>query len=528
MKLLNCYYHIIKADLLERTRRFSFLVTICLIIYLGFLVNNQTIIISIGQAQGLLNSAWAGAQMAIIAATMLSLFAFYLVNNCIDRDEKTRVGQIIATTPITKAQYLLGKWISNLIIMLLILCILAVAAIIMQLLYRQSAQMDLWALLSPFLFIALPMLSITAGLAVAFEAIPVLRHGLGNIVYFFLWMSMLIFIVDGPFKEQPLLDPSGINLLIKSITPTVQQVIPTYVGAEFQIGVAEQMSTNATSPLIFMWQGFDWTAEIILSRLAFFILPVLLVLLSSVFFNRFDATKPVHPNKKTKDQTENTPYQATKTTSDSHIDNATINNVYHGNIFKLVFQNIRLMISRQPFYWYLIMGVLWLVALLSPSPVSGFAMAGIAIWAIFIWSKMGCREKLAHTEMILYSAPNPVGRLFFAEWLAGVILAGLLFSAPALRLFVAGDLQGVMACGLTILLIPTIATTCGIFSGTSRLFEILFLLVWYIGPINQISALDFLGITPNALVRSSPIVALIVVIMALTIGLLVRLKQISD
>lgn len=71
MPALRTLFHLTRADFLERAHRYSFLV-------------------------------------------MLSLPAFYLVKNAIERDEQTRVGQIIATTPLSKSLYTLGKAFSNL------------------------------------------------------------------------------------------------------------------------------------------------------------------------------------------------------------------------------------------------------------------------------------------------------------------------------------------------------------------------------------------------------------------------------
>ena len=44
----------------------------------------------------------------LVINTFLGLFGFYLVNDCIKRDIRTGVGQIIASTPINRATYL--KW----------------------------------------------------------------------------------------------------------------------------------------------------------------------------------------------------------------------------------------------------------------------------------------------------------------------------------------------------------------------------------------------------------------------------------
>jgi hypothetical protein len=77
----------LKADFLERTRRPSFRLTICIAIYLGYAVNTGQILINLGGYRGIYNSAWVGSLMAIVINFFLGLVGFYLVNNAIGRDE---------------------------------------------------------------------------------------------------------------------------------------------------------------------------------------------------------------------------------------------------------------------------------------------------------------------------------------------------------------------------------------------------------------------------------------------------------
>ena len=44
MNTMRVLYHLALADFFERTRRFSFLLTLAAVIYLGVLVNNGTVI----------------------------------------------------------------------------------------------------------------------------------------------------------------------------------------------------------------------------------------------------------------------------------------------------------------------------------------------------------------------------------------------------------------------------------------------------------------------------------------------------
>lgn len=140
MNTLNVVYHLALADFYERARRFSILLTLAAVIFMGILVNNGTLFLSLGSTdpnlrqlsyRGEFNSAWIGTMTVLVLNFSLGLFGFYLVSDCIKRDIRTGVGQIIATTPVSRVQYLIGKWISNCLVFNVLVLILAAAATIM-------------------------------------------------------------------------------------------------------------------------------------------------------------------------------------------------------------------------------------------------------------------------------------------------------------------------------------------------------------------------------------------------------------
>ncbi len=56
-----------------------------------------------------------------------------------------------------------------------------------------------------------------------------------------------------------------------------------------------------------------------------------------------------------------------------------------------------------------------------------------------------------------------------------------------------------------ILFVPSLAQMLGYWTGTRRLFELTYLLLWYIGPLNQVPALDFAGATSETLGTTTPL-----------------------
>ena len=158
-------WQIARADFLERVRRYSFMVTLLLAVYFGYLAATGRVVLQVGHMRGVYNSAWIGALMSLVATTFLSLAGFYVVKNTIERDRATRVGEILASTPISKLLYMTGKWVSNFLVLGVMVLILALSGIVMLFLQGEDTHLDLWRLLSPFLLLALPAMAVEIGRA---------------------------------------------------------------------------------------------------------------------------------------------------------------------------------------------------------------------------------------------------------------------------------------------------------------------------------------------------------------------------
>jgi len=191
MKSLHVIYHLARADFLERIRRYSFLVMLGLVVFLGYQTAIGNLALVLGLYRGEFNSAWVGAMMSLIATFFIGWFGFFLVKGSVARDRETGVGQIMATTPLTRPLYLIGKWLSNFAVLMAMVTILALAAIVIQFMQGENTQIQFIPFLSPFVFIVMPLMALVAAVAVLFESVPFLQGGFGNIVYFFAFISFL-------------------------------------------------------------------------------------------------------------------------------------------------------------------------------------------------------------------------------------------------------------------------------------------------------------------------------------------------
>jgi hypothetical protein len=153
MRALGTLYHLTRADFLERIRRNSFLIVLALTVWAGYMFvppeGAGYLVLFVGLKRGIYNSAWIGLMFGSIAASHLALVGFYLIKNAVERDRQTGVGQIIATTPIGKPVYVVGKWLSNLTVLILILSVMTVMAAVMQLIRAEDPAVNLCALAAP-------------------------------------------------------------------------------------------------------------------------------------------------------------------------------------------------------------------------------------------------------------------------------------------------------------------------------------------------------------------------------------------
>lgn len=102
-----------------------------------------------------------------------------------------------------------------------------------------------------------------------------------------------------------------------------------------------------------------------------------------------------------------------------------------------------------------------------------------------------------NTQQMVFSSAKPLLRQLPASWLAGFIVALVIGSGAALRLLVAGDKVGLVAWLSGVLFIPSLALALGVWSNSSEVFEVVYVSLWYVGPMNNVYAVDYIGTKGN-------------------------------
>ena len=115
------------------------------------------------------------------------------------------------------------------------------------------------------------------------------------------------------------------------------------------------------------------------------------------------------------------------------------------------------------------------------------------LWLVLVWSAMGARETRFGTRALLFSSARILPRQLLACWLAGFVLAVLFGSAAGLRILATQGALALLPWIAGAAFLPSLALALGVWSGTSKPFEGILTAMWYIGPINRVSGIDYTG-----------------------------------
>ncbi len=495
---IRAIYPLARADFLERVRRYSFLVTLLFAVYLGYAAATGKIALRLGDFRGVYTSAWIGANMAMVATCFISLVGFYVVKNAIERDRVSRVGEILAATPLTRSAYLLGKWLSNTAILTAQVGILALASLVMKFVVSEDPRLDLWALLSPFLLLALPAIALTGALALLFETLPVLRGGIGNVLWVFAWGTGIGL---PPLTGLKWLDFSGLFTVMESITRAASAAIPGYNG---EFGLQVDLGRPLTVASALRWPGLQWDLPQVLLRLAWIGVALALVLVVTPFFDRFDPARgrrlsralrrPRQESKEAAAVPEPASAGAMPPRGSAVMHLTPLAGARSWSLLRMFFAELRLALKGYPWWWYAVAGGLLVAEGAAPLEISrGPLLTAAWIWPILLWSAMGTREARHGAEQLIFSGPRIVSRQIPAAWLAGAAVAAAMGAGVAVRLLLARNYSGFIGWLAGALFIPTLALALGVWTKSRRAFEGLFTALWYIGPLNRVPGFDFTG-----------------------------------
>ncbi|WP_154658549.1 ABC transporter permease [Halopiger djelfimassiliensis] len=543
-------YHVARADFLQRIRSRRLLVALAVIAYIGFLVNVGQIELAyqirdgdtVTYFHGEPTAEFIGMKAGLTGTLVLIFGGFYLMNNTLSRDRTHNVSQLVASTPVSDRTYILGKWLSNVALGGVIVVTLGVATIVNHAVHGVGTT-DPVALLVPLIVFAIPISALVGGIALLFETIDRLNGSLGNICYLLLMATVVpisLVAAQGLLpNELPIWvkagDLTGQIAVYEMTANALLDAVPGYSGRPPNIGTLEGDRT-------FRWEGGNWPVWVFPQRTGLIISSLLIVFVATVPFDRLQSSDPATDSgwlsrfvpslsvsgwSKTKRLSQYVPSlpgigrnnaAVEETFEQPDADSISLTPIRDrdaGGFRRLVAAELRLALRGQPWWWYV--GAMALVVV----PIIGLVNVGTTggsiepfrkqllpiafIWPLFIWSAMGVRTSQNQVTDLVLSSKYPIGQIV-AEWLAGVLIAMGLGSGMVVLFVGTGHLGAVLGYASGVLFAPSLAIAAGIWTRSSTLFELFYLLLWYAGPLNGAVPVDFAGSTSDSIEMGVPIV----------------------
>ncbi|MFF3667280.1 hypothetical protein [Microtetraspora malaysiensis] len=494
------------ADFRERVRRPAYAVTLLAAVGLACLAvpsaASRWVILDVGGYRGVYTSAWVGTATALAGALWLTTGGFYVVRDAIGRDERTGVGPLLAATSLRTPTYLLGKFLSNFLVLASMVVVLAVTAPLMQLARGESFAVDPVALLLPFAVMTLPPLALSAAAAMLFETVPLLRSGVGNVVWFGVSMA---FLLAGQGRNAPL-GGFGVRQAAESMRVAMAEQGIGVRAREFSLGLTEVKEPLRT----FRWDGFALDGAFLGGRLLFFVLALAVALLPVLWFGRFDPARRLLGASAAAEgaQTEGSAQEAAgrpiaEPQAPAVFGAVPASVARLGRVFpfwRLLTGELRILAQGISRWWWLAAAGVTVAGFVAPEPTMLLPLAWV--WPVLIWSRLGTQRVEHGLDGLLGAYPTPSKGLL-AEWAAGVVLTAVTGVAPLVRMAVAADWPGAGAWAGGTLLVPSLALALGVACRTHRVFQVVYLGVWYLA-VNGVAAVDYMGVVRSGGLPAGP------------------------
>jgi hypothetical protein len=470
---MSAVWAVAVADVKDRARRPVFAVALVAAAALGYFAAPPAsagyTLVKVGAFRGVYDSAYLGVMFAMIGALWLSWIGFYLVRGSLSRDSDGGVGQLLAPTPLRTPAYLAGKFLANAVLLTALGVTLTVAAPVVQLARAEARPVNLVELWLPFALLCLPVLLIAAAGALLFDAVRPLRGGLGNIVWLFAFGGLFL----GWFTR-------GFAAITDTMRADVAAQHPG-AGSEFSVGFTGEDAGLGT----FAWSGLDRTGGLLALPAVYALVALVAALAPSLWFGRFD------PDRRTPRMREPASVGTSAPPASPGVPAAYPLAPVARRARSLAAGELRVLLARQPAWWWIGLPVLAAAGLVLPVAFAGMALLAAWVWPILTWSRLGTAAHDNGVDALLAAAPARCRRLLSA-WAAGVLVALLSGIGALIRLCVGGDGAAVLAWVGGALLIPALAIALGTASRSPRPFQVVWAILWYL-QLNGVAAADVTG-----------------------------------
>jgi hypothetical protein len=528
-------YYVARTDFLARLRSRKLLVFLAVVVYVGYLINSGSFgvfyMIADGPSvNGALTAHLVGLNAGMAGSTVMLLAGFYLLRGTIERDEEHGHGPVLASSGTSGSVYLLGKLGSNVAVGVLTAVVLAAAAVVNHALHGVGPT-DPVVISWPVFVMVVPLAVLVGAVAVLFGTVDLLGGTLGRVAYFLRALAVMSGPIARPEQALPAAVPAtvkavdlvGLTLAYDLTFESIRAAVPGYEGGYANFG------TGGSNARTFRYEGAPWPAWFVLQRLGTAVLGVGVTVAAAVPFDRSRTTAPGPLGRLRRLLSPGRALARIRSAVGSlgqgpidpedpsggppTVEAVSLPPVTErgaGGFGRVVVVELRRILRGQPRWWYL--GAVLLIAV--PAGVAatggdtGFArglLPLVAVWPLFVWSRIGSETARYGIRTQILASRYPVGQLL-AEWLAGCLVAAAVGSATFVLVVLNAGPTALVGVAGAVVFPPSLALVAGLWTGSPRLFEALYLGLWYVGPLNWGFVADFVGVTARGLSTGVPLV----------------------
>ena len=486
---------IIIADFRIRFRRLSTVIVFLLLSAFAYVwipsPSTGRTLIQINGQRAIYNSGAIGMGTASLGMIFVGLFGFYVISNAIRRDITTRCGVVAASTPMRSGEYLLGKFLGNLTFLATFVVGFMLSSMAM-LLFRGEARIEPLVFIEQYLLLTPPAIVFVSAVAVLFESIRWLSGKVGDVLYFFLWMTVIGLVVanettHGAINWARCFDFTGFGFMIDQMQRTLHTE---------SVSIGASTFDPAKPTVIF--PGLRLTSEWIVPRLISLVAPLALLPVAALFFHRFDPVRTGRVSGKGRRNWIGKIQNLFKPLSRHAVKFLTIPG-RGGSFVGAMWADALLTLTLLPFAFVAFIAIT-IKSFFAPPP--GVMAAVFAILAVIV-SDVATRDGRAGTVASVRSIPRLRENYVWWKFGSTLLLSFLLCAAPVIRTISHGGLAvAALICG--ILLVAALATALGVITANPKTFIVLFLTFWYV-VVNDKGAsprVDFAGFYGHSTVNT--------------------------
>lgn len=519
-------YYIGIYDFLDRIRGKNIFIITFLIMYISYLFfpqNNSSFYYTLNYDfkgffyRGIYNSVWMGWVATIAFISVVTLIGFYFVRNSIKRERELLIGEITASIGTRSWIFIFGKTFGNLLFLLLQMFIVIFITIIMQFVRGESYSLDL----IPFVILAVPACFIVSVIAIIFEVIPILRNSFGNVAYFFVWSGICVASLGR--GNSYLADVFGMDTTSKVILEQFKNNFDEFKDIDyFSIGTNGPLHDNIKT---FVMDKANIGMNVFIGRFFWITIGILVLFLASIFFRRTSLIRTKASLKINKViDIKNKEYNPHKRVVLSEI----FENKTYSNNLSIIYSEIKLIFATCNLWWYTAIILCSIgVFFAKGEMLYKFLIPIIWILPIFIWSKLGTIQINFNMEEYLFTYENYRKSQLFSSVVAGILFTILINISIIIKFIILSDFSRIMYISVGIFFVNTLGMFIGNVAKNSTTFEMIYTILWYVGMLNGLTSLDFLGLTKTAVSTHSPIMFFAVGIVILIASIIIKNNRIN-